>query len=84
MIMKTVVNGRGFREVTHNKYASEPKKDKTLIQESSAIGEYEDSYEKPGSSYLWIGEDHHLNRDEIGELIERLQFWLENKRLKMK
>lgn len=52
-----------------------------LVQESSAIGDYEDSFSKPGSSYLWFGEDHHLNREEVKELVDKLNHWLEHKRL---
>ena len=60
------------------------KKETRLIEESSAIGGYRDSLDKPGSSYLWVGEDHHLNRKEVSGLIKRLQFWVDNKRLKAK
>jgi hypothetical protein len=52
-----------------------------LIQESSAIGDYEDSFDCPGSSYLWVGDDHHLDREEVAELIENMQHWLDNGRL---
>lgn len=36
---------------------------------------------KPGASYLWIGGDsdsrsHHLNREEVEELISHLQRWV--------
>lgn len=82
--MRTTGTIRNFRIVIHNKYASEPEKDTRLVQESSAVGDYEDSWNKPGSSFLWIGEDHHLNREEVSELIEKLQFWLDNKRLELK
>jgi len=54
----------------------------TLIQESSAIGDYEDAFDKPGSSFLWVGRYHHLNRMEVAELIERMQHWLDTGRLK--
>lgn len=42
-----------------------------LIQESSAVGDY-----------LWVG-DHHLNREEVTELITRMQHWLKTGRLKL-
>lgn len=47
-----------------------------LVQQSSAIGNYDDSMEKPGSSYLWVGNSHHLNREQVQELVEHLQAWL--------
>jgi len=28
----------------------------------------------PGSSFLWVGEYHHLNRKEVQELVERMVF----------
>ena len=82
--MRVIKTDRDFRVILHNKYASKPKKETRLVQESSAIGEYRDSCDKPGSSFLWIGADHHLNRKEVSGLIKRLQFWLDNKRLKAK
>jgi hypothetical protein len=54
-----------------------------LIQESSAIGDYENSFDCPGSSYLWIGQYHHLNREEVAELIARMQYWLKTGRIEM-
>ena len=54
-----------------------------MIQESSAIGDYENSFQKPGSSFLWVGENHHLNREEIKELVERMEYWLKSGRLKV-
>lgn len=47
-----------------------------LIQESSTIGDYADSFDRPGSSYLWIGEYHHLNREQVRQLIVYMQRWL--------
>ena len=55
---------------------------KKLIQESSAMGDYKNSWERPGSSYLWVGEYHHLNREEVKELIKRMKHWLRKCRLK--
>lgn len=77
--MKTITDGRGFRAIEHIKYASKPETQERLLQESSAISD--DSYDLPGSSYLWVGSDHHLNREEITALIKTLEFWLDGKRL---
>lgn len=48
-----------------------------LVQQSSAIGDYEDAFDKPGSSFLWIGKQHHLDREQVEELRDRLTAWLE-------
>lgn len=61
---------------------NEPFNDR-LIQESSAVGEYYDSFDNPGSSFLWVG-IHHLSREDIKELIDRLQYWLDNKQLELR
>lgn len=77
--MKTKVTGRGFIVIEHPTYLKqEPVR---LIGESSAVGNYDDSWDNPGSSYLWFGDDIHLNREEVSDLIKKLAYWLENKRL---
>ena len=83
-MMKTIETKRGFRLIVHQDYAARDFREVRLIQESSAIGCYKHAYHNPGSSFLWIGENHHLNREEVAELIKGLQFWLDNKRLKLK
>lgn len=82
--MKAHKTDRGFIIVTHEKYQLKSGEMTRLIQESSAIGDYDDAYDNPGSSCLWIGEHHHLNREEVKELIDRMQYWLDNKRLEIK
>lgn len=79
--MHTIETSRGFRCTVAEKYQNEPGEFTRLVQESSAIGEYDDAMENPGSSFLWIGQDHHLNREEVADLISRLQGWLDSKRL---
>jgi hypothetical protein len=81
--MKTEKTERGFVVVMHEKYQNKQGEMTRLIQESSAIGDYEESFDRPGSSYLWVGQDHHLNRDEVAELIIRMQHWLETGKLKV-
>lgn len=66
---------RGFVKVTHESYVN-PSVQELLIQECSHIGPYEDSDNRPGSSYLWIGEKHRLNREEVTEMVSHLQHWL--------
>lgn len=79
--MKTVTH-RGFIVVMHEKYPNNHGEQTRLIQESSAIGDYDDSFDRPGSSYLWVGQDHHLNREDVAELISQLHHWLDTGRLK--
>jgi hypothetical protein len=71
---------RGFQRITHREYPhgeEEPR----IVQQSSAIGCYHDSFDKPGSSFLWIGKSHRLNREEVAELVERMKHWLATGRL---
>lgn len=79
--MKSVKTGRGFVVVTHPNYPPCTGLEDRLIQESSSIGDYDDAVGRPGSSYLWIGENHHLNREEVAELISRMNNWLSTGRL---
>lgn len=79
--MEAVIDGRGFAAIEHDVYASEPAVKGKIIQESSAIGDYDEGYKYPGSSYLWIGNDFHLDREEVAGLIALMQEWLKNKRL---
>lgn len=74
--MKLIKSDRGFEVIIHDS-SNELSKGIRLVQQSSAVGPYEDSLDKPGSSYLWIGRDHHLNREEVSELVDHLKSWLE-------
>jgi hypothetical protein len=69
---------RGFEFLRHDTYLQEDAKHSRLASQSSAIGPYEDSMDRPGSSYLWIGEHHHLNRKEVAQFVTHLQAWLES------
>jgi hypothetical protein len=54
-----------------------------LAQQSSAIDvQVADSFARPGMSYLWIGEHHHLNRTEVQQLTQHLIRWLQTGSLK--
>lgn len=89
--MKFEETPRGFELVSHETYPPKearhdpsPLPDSTrLVQQSSAIGNYPDAMERPGSSFLWLGEHHHLNRDEVKELAKRLRVWLATGSLKI-
>jgi len=74
--MKAATTRRGFVVVTHPQYLA-PHEEERLIQESSAIGDCP----SPGGSFLWIGDDHHLNRDEVAELVSRMVTWMATGRL---
>lgn len=71
------LTSRGFQALFHEAYPpSSTGHEARLVQQSSAIGNYPDSLEKPGSSFLWVGEEHHLNREEVTELRDILTHWL--------
>lgn len=72
--MKYSTTNRGFGIVEHPSYLSQEVS--RLVQSSSKIGDYEDAFDRPGTSALWIGEDHHLDREEVAKLVEHLQAWL--------
>ena len=80
--MKATKTSKGFVIVKHPIYTHDLINTR-LVQESSAVGDYKDSSERPGSSYLWVGVDHHLDREEVKELVSRMEHWLENGRLKI-
>jgi hypothetical protein len=68
---------RGFPLITHDAYPPKPGDAPRLVQASSAVGPYDDAFDRPGSSFLWVGDRHHLNRDEVAELVRHLQSWLD-------
>lgn len=79
--MKITKSERGFRFLEVPVYLDKDAGKERLVSESSAIGEYEDSFDKPGSSFLWVGNHHHLNREQIALLVDVLNHWLEKKKL---
>lgn len=82
--MQTVASDRGFLYINYPSYPAEDcggGEERRLVSESSAIGDYEDSWDNPGSSFLWVGDNHHLNREEVAELVAAMQHWLDNGRL---
>ncbi len=54
-IMRAEKSDRGFTFVLEEKYQNERGEFTRLISESSAIGDYDDSMDKPGSSFYWLG-----------------------------
>ncbi len=80
--MEMEKNARNFHVLMHPRYG-EDNRELPIVQESSAIGNYPDAFDKPGSSFLWIGSRHHLDREEVKTLIVFLQHWLETGSLKL-
>lgn len=78
--MKATKSPRGFIFIMHKQYPPNGQESK-LCSESSIIGNYDDAFDYPGSSALWIGENHHLNREEVTQLRDCLSYWLEHRRL---
>lgn len=79
--MKLTTTDRGFNLIEHPHHPPNGTSIR-LVQESSAIGDYDDAMDKPGSSFLWIGADHHLNREAVARLVKAMQRWLDTGRLK--
>lgn len=77
--MKIEKSERGFESLLCLKY--DQGEDVPIVSQSSAIGDYEDSFEKPGSSYLWVGEDAHLDREGVQSLVNHLRGWLKTGKL---
>ena len=77
--MQLTSTSRGFEILKHDVYPPkpEPMKQGRLAQQSSAVGDYEDAIDCPGTSYLWIGDNFHLDREEVRSLVEHLQRWLD-------
>lgn len=77
MLNQVETTSRGF-EIVRFRDANECE---CSLQQSSAIGAYADSMEKPGSSFVWLGRDvvsdrMHLDRDQVQGLVNHLQQWL--------
>lgn len=79
--MNVTRTNRGFEIIEMPSYPSG--ETRRLIQASSAIGDYKDSMDVPGSSYLWVGQDHHLDREQVKQLIAHLRAWLKAHRLEL-
>jgi len=77
--MKIKASDRGFRFLMHMQYP-EPLEGR-LLSESSVIGDYDDALDNPGSSALWVGDEFHLNREEVAFMVSAMQHWLDSKRL---
>ena len=74
--MNIELTGRQFVMLRHPPYND--KDSGVLQQEASAIGDYEDSWDKQGSSFLWIcGGNHRLNREEVSKLINHIRRWID-------
>lgn len=73
--MNLTTSQRGFEVVQHEAYLP-PHPELRLVGQSSAIGGYEDALSRPGSSFLWVGREHHLDRGEVAELAAHLRAWL--------
>ena len=77
--MQIKENERGFRSLHHAKHIDGHPS--VLVQESSAVGPYDDALAKPGSSYLWVDGEHRLDREQVAVLVAVLQAWLRTGRL---
>jgi hypothetical protein len=81
-MMEVTKTQRGFQLIDWPSYSEKPVAER-LAQQSSAVGEYADAMDRPGSSFLWIGDKHHLNREEVADLIRHLQAWVKTGTLEL-
>jgi hypothetical protein len=65
---------RGFPVLLHKGIGGDTIR---LLQMSSVVGPYEDAFERPGTSALWVGWRHHLSREEVAQLVRHMQHWLD-------
>lgn len=78
--MEKLTTQKGFQLIGAEVYPpTKPPKVDRILQASSAIGNHDNSL--PGSSFLWVGQDHHFDRGEVRELVFYLIHWLETGRL---
>ncbi len=82
--MKIENTDQGFDLVTHSVHPPENPRNASdrLVQASPIVGEYDDALERPGSAALWIGDNHHLYREEVAELVGYLTRWVDTARLR--
>lgn len=74
--MEVTRNIRGFEIVDFTDRNGAP----CSLQQSSAVGDYDDAYDRPGTSMVWLGAGDlrmHLDREMVSELIGLLRRWLE-------
>ncbi|HNB60356.1 MAG TPA: hypothetical protein PK308_08570 [Phycisphaerales bacterium] len=72
------VTPRGFQKIVFTSRG-----ENLEVQESSAIGDYADAFDNPGSSYLWVRwqDAFELDREQAAELHFALGQWLQRERL---
>lgn len=75
--MKIEQTERGFDVLDHDAYPPGTSMPTRLAQQSSVVGDYDDAMTRPGSSALWIGVSHHLNREQVAQFVAHLTHWLE-------
>jgi hypothetical protein len=66
--MHIIKGKRGFEFLMHGTTLA-PLEEQRLASQSSA--------DHPGTSFLWIGNNHHLGREDVAQLVRHLQAWLE-------
>jgi len=82
--MQVIKTARHFEVLEHPVYPPDANlaSSTRLAQCSSASGD--DNLGRPGTSFLWLGEHHHLRRDEVRQLLAHLQAWLDTGSLNLK
>jgi hypothetical protein len=78
--MKVTMTSRGYQSVRFVDQAG----NRGIAEQSSAIDAGNPTRDQPGSSYLLLGREDspvQLNIDQVGELVEYLERWLEEGKL---
>lgn len=78
-LLPITLSDRGF-EYIHTPHRDDPTQSARLVSQSSGIElavRDEDVPDNPGSSFLWIGDFHRLDRDQVEELVGYLSNWLD-------
>ena len=70
--MEVQMTDRGFEYILFPLRTDRGKMERLVGQSSITDGEH-----VPGGTCLWFGEEHHLERDEVKELKDRLEAWLD-------
>lgn len=66
---------RGFEYLVARHRDDDGGEDRPLVTQSSAV-DCRLASPHPGTSYLWVGREHHLSRAKVLQLIVHLQAWL--------
>ena len=78
--MKPTRTSRGFEMIVFR----DANGNECSLQQSSAVGDYPDAINRPGTSFIWLGRDGdlgnnrmHLSWELVSELLPHMKSWLD-------